>query len=239
MTDELFVFDSQALDELAVRHAVAYRAGDPFPHAVIDGFVPASVAQRLADEFPRQGSGVLRTRNMAQQPGKYGTLGGPGLLRATPFIQHMLWALNSFAVLDFLHKLTGIEGLLADPYFSGGGLHQIVAGGHLDVHADFSHDERIRLHRRINLLLYLNPEWRQEWGGQLELWRPDLSECARSIAPLLNRCVIFNTARDSFHGHPRPLATPEGVTRNSIAIYYYTVDPPAGEGRHATLWQKV
>jgi len=237
--DALFTFDLSHLMQLAAHYAPIYRSAEPFPHVVIDNFLPRDAAMRLMEEFPKPGSGVLQTRFMVQQPGKFGSLGGRNLTKASPFIQHMLLLLNSFPVLDFLTQLTGIENLLSDPYFSGGGLHQIVNGGHLDVHADFSFDERIRLHRRINLLLYLNPVWPENYGGFLELWDRDMKACVHRIAPLLNRCVIFNTTRTSYHGHPQPVRLPEGVTRNSIAIYYYTVDAPDEGGKHGTLWQQL
>ena len=109
------------------------------------------------------------------------------------------------------------------------GLHQIEPGGHLAVHADFNFHEQLRLDRRINLLLYLNDDWDPGWGGALELWRSDMSAMSRSILPLANRCVIFNTTDHSYHGHPEPLACPPGRTRQSLALYYYSNGRPRGE----------
>jgi hypothetical protein len=122
----------------------------------------------------------------------------------------------------FLEELTGINGLIPDPYFEGGGLHETKHGGHLGVHADFNVNERLGLERRLNLLIYLNEDWLDDYGGQLELWSKDMSRCVVRVRPVIGRAVIFNTALDSFHGHPEPLDCPHSRSRRSIATYYYT-----------------
>lgn len=118
--------------------------------------------------------------------------------------------------------MTGIEGLIQDPYLFGGGIHSVGAGGFLKIHADFNWHHKLNLYRRLNLLLYLNSDWQETWGGALELWDVDMASCRVSIPPLINRMVIFNTSDMSFHGHPDPLMCPENRMRNSIALYYYT-----------------
>jgi hypothetical protein len=142
---------------------------------------------------------------------------------------------NSPSMLQFLEGLTNIQGLIPDPYFTGGGLHEISNGGKLGIHADFQVNEELQLKRRINVLIYLNKDWKPEYGGELELWDTAMRDKVVSIAPLFNRCVIFNTDADSFHGHPDPLTTPANVTRKSIALYYYTaqrLENSSGESRH-------
>ncbi len=143
------------------------------------------------------------------------------------------------AFVNFLQLLTGIHGLIPDAYFHGGAFHQMLPGGKLDVHADFNVDEERKLRRRINVLVYFNKAWKDEYGGHLELWDKDLSECKQKIAPLFNRAVIFNTSSTSYHGHPRPLTCPKGMTRKSLAFYYYQSDPEVfkKDFAHNTLWQ--
>jgi len=124
-----------------------------------------------------------------------------------------------------LSELTGIEGLIADEGMEGGGLHQSLRGGYLNVHADFTvHPLHPTWRRRVNLLLYLNERWPPEYGGALELWSKDMRRCVSKIEPLGNRAVIFNTESDSFHGHPDPLQCPAGESRKSLALYYFTVE---------------
>jgi hypothetical protein len=146
---------------------------------------------------------------------------------------------NSAPLLQFLEGLTGIAGLIPDPYFNGAGFHEIAKGGLLGVHADFRIHEKLHLQRRINLLLYLNPVWDKSWGGKLELWDRGMKAAVRSIEPLFNRCVIFNTDATSFHGHPNPLDCPATVTRKSIALYYYTASDRIYEDMpsHGTVYR--
>lgn len=142
--------------------------------------------------------------------------------------------------MEFLEQLTGIQGLVPDPHFIGGGLHQIPRGAKLGIHADFNRYARLKLDRRINALFFLNRDWDPAWGGQLELWDREMKECRRRVDPIFNRLVVFNTTSDSYHGHPDPLACPEHVTRKSIAFYYYSNGRPLRERRiaHSTLWQR-
>ncbi len=140
---------------------------------------------------------------------------------------------------NFLEKLTGISGLIPDPHYLGGGLHQIERGGFLKIHADFNRHSRLKLDRRINVLLYLNRPWEDTWGGHLELWDSTMTICADKIAPLFNRLVVFTTTDSSFHGHPDPLDCPPDVVRRSLALYYYTNGRPEREQSkvHSTLHQ--
>jgi hypothetical protein len=152
----------------------------------------------------------------------------------------LLYELNSSMLVGFLEQLTGIEGLIPDPYFWGGGLHQITRGGYLKVHADFNRYSKLRLDRRLNLLLYLNRDWKEEYGGHLELWNEQMTTCERKILPIFNRCVVFSTTDYSYHGHPDPLNCPEQQTRKSLALYYYT-NGRLEEGVspvHTTLFQR-
>jgi len=131
--------------------------------------------------------------------------------------------LNSAAFVEWLSELTGIPNLKPDPDLEGGGLHQIKAGGHLNIHADFTvHPHHRMWRRRVNVLVYLNEGWQEGYGGHLELWTRDMQRCFKRVLPVFNRCVIFNTDPDSYHGHPHPLTCPETTTRKSIALYYFT-----------------
>ena len=152
----------------------------------------------------------------------------------------LLYQLNGSVFLQFLEQLTGIDGLIPDPYFGGGGLHQIERGGYLKVHADFNWHPKLRLDRRLNLLLYLNKDWKEAYGGHLELWSRNMTRCVQRILPIFNRCVIFSTTDTSYHGHPDPLRCPPSITRKSLALYYYTNGRPEQEqsAPHDTLFQE-
>lgn len=206
-----------ALPDLRARYAAA----EPFPHIMLEDFLDPAVAQRAADEFPPVDperwinyTHVNERKYGNTEPDTWG-----------PTLQALAAELTSPGFVAFLEQLTGIEGLLVDEDFEGGGLHQSLAGGFLNVHADFTvHPHHRHWRRRVNLLVYLNREWDPEWGGDLELWTTDMQRCVERIAPIGNRAVIFNTDADSFHGHPEPLRCPPEVARQSMALYYFTAE---------------
>jgi len=221
-----FVFDAAGLTALARAKRDAYVQATPFPHAVFDNFLPEDVAARLVEEFPRRDSPVWVYNDRPLELEKVQLSEEVDL---PPFTRQVAWAFNSAVFVRFLTELTGIHGLIADSSLWGGGLHQTRTGGLVKVHSDFHRHPVLELDRRLNVILFLNPEWRAEWGGALELWPPDMSRSERSIMPALNRCVIFATDDRSPHGHPDPLACPADVTRNSMAFYYYSNGRPASE----------
>ena len=147
-------------------------------------------------------------------------------------------ALASPAFLSDLSYVTGMPGLLADEQLVGGGIHVTGPGGRLDVHVDFNYIESRKLHRRLNLLLYLNPVWEEQWGGHIQLWDKDVTECRQAFAPALNRCVIFETSDISFHG-VTPVTPAAPFPRQSFATYYYTREaPPHWKGvAHSTIFK--
>jgi hypothetical protein len=152
----------------------------------------------------------------------------------------LFYQFNSKPFLEFLSTLTGIPNLISDPYLRGGGLHQIKRGGFLKIHVDFNKHDHLDLDRRLNVLLYLNTNWKEEYGGHLELWDKDMKQCGSKILPVFNRCAIFSTTSFSFHGHPELLQCPEGMTRKSMALYYYTQGRPSNEvvGIHPTVFKE-
>ena len=215
--------------------AETFRRAEPFPHVVIDGLFEDSVLDDILRRFPAESSSAWERFDNPRER-KLGNLTGLREFDAT--VEAFLCAMSAPGVLGFLERLTGIEGLIPDPYFAGGGLHQIERGGFLDVHADFNWHPALKLDRRLNLLVYLNRDWREEYGGHLELWDGRLSGPVRRILPEFNRTVIFATTDRSFHGHPRPLACPEGRARRSLSFYYYTNGRPESERSdpHDTLF---
>jgi hypothetical protein len=151
----------------------------------------------------------------------------------------LMYHLNSMTFLKFLSSVTGIDHLISDPGFEGGGLHQIVRGGKLGVHADFNKHREFGLDRRLNLLLYLNKDWREEYGGHLQLWNRDMTSCEAKVSPIFNRVMVFGTTDFTYHGHPDPLQCPDGMTRKSLALYYFSNGRPPEEvtDEHSTLFR--
>ena len=215
--NDYLALDVTECRELGRSLAGKYRVAEPFPHIVIDDFLDPAVLRQVLRDFPSSENRAFFNREQERLKYQY----QPYEVQSG-LVRNLFAELNSQAFLGFLEELTGIEGLIADPHFEGGGLHETKRGGHLGVHADFNVHDQLKLERRLNLLVYLNEDWDDEYGGQLELWTKDMSECAVKVSPLLGRAVIFNTALDSFHGHPDPLNCPPERSRRSIATYYYT-----------------
>lgn len=203
-----------------------YLSADPFPHIVLDGLFDDADLEPVLADFPRpEETRWLEFDSPTEK--KLGFYHERSTI--SPRVRAFLDAMNGFEMLMFLEALSGIDGLIPDPYFGGGGIHQIETGGFLKVHADFNVHPKLKIDRRMNMLIYLNKDWREEWGGHLELWNPSATECRVRIAPLFNRTVIFSTTDTSFHGHPHPLLSPPGVTRKSVSLYYYTAGRPEDE----------
>ncbi|NIJ07790.1 Rps23 Pro-64 3,4-dihydroxylase Tpa1-like proline 4-hydroxylase [Sphingomonas vulcanisoli] len=129
--------------------------------------------------------------------------------------------------IKWLQELTGEKALVPDPYLEGGGIHSIGTGGYLKIHADFNWHEPLQLYRRLNVLLYLNDDWQEDWGGRIELFSDPQREPEVSLLPTMNRMLVFTTDDASFHGHRHALSCPADVRRNSIALYYYSAVTPA------------
>lgn len=196
-----------------------YRQNFPCPHILLEGFVDPEVAFAGAQEFPGPSTQAW-IHYKHQNENKLG-LNKRDLF--PPYLAKLTDELNSPQFVSWLSELTGIPGLIADPGLEGGGLHQSTRGGFLNIHADFSmHHYHKNWHRRVNLILYLNPEWMPEWGGAIELWDPQMQNCVAKYPPFLNHALIFNTDENSLHGFPDALQCPEGASRKSLALYYYT-----------------
>jgi hypothetical protein len=221
------------MKELVTQHADAYRTADPFPHIVLDDLFDPELLTQVLAEFDAMDRDKWRARDKDFDR-KWAT---EDIQHFGPITRSFIHQLNGGLFLNFLEGLTGIEGLISDPHLRGGGLHEIRREGALGVHADFNLYPRLNIWRRLNLLLYLNQNWDPAWGGELELWDRAGRKRVKSIVPIFNRVVIFDTSNYSYHGHPHPLMCPPDRSRKSIALYYYTALKPEGEiDPHTTLF---
>ncbi len=235
-----FYFDPDQLIKLGHAMHPRYTEATPYPHIVLDDFLPPKVVKRALKDFPGPECPHYQQPDNANQVFKLGRLQDTYFKGVPDRLRNLLYEFNSKTFIDFLEALTGIKALIPDPHYFGGALHLMLPGGKLDLHADYNKDPRTGLDRRLNVLLYLNENWQDEYGGHLELWDKDLSACEQKIAPIINRCVIFSTTSETFHGHPNPLRCPDGTNRKSLAFYYYTNGRPeeAQTQFHNTLWRE-
>jgi Rps23 Pro-64 3,4-dihydroxylase Tpa1-like proline 4-hydroxylase len=227
------------LEALGKAKAEEYKANTPYPHIYFDNFLPFEVAEAALRDFPEPKEVDWHAYADVNQRKK---LAFDEVEKLPSSIRDVLYFLNSRPMLKFLETLTGIHGMLPDPYYTGGGLHQIRPGGLVEVHADFSYHKGLRLDRRINVLLYLNKDWKEEYGGHFELWDREVKRAEKKILPVFNRCAIFSTTSVSFHGHPIPLACPPNRNRKSLATYYYSNGRPEEDPelthRHEVAFQE-
>lgn len=222
----MYFFSRDELNKVAEEYASAFTNAEPFPHVVIDDFLPLEVATTIGSTFP----------NVNQIDWR---LAGPGDTKHThdskvekittsneenfpEYIRHMMYSFQSGVFLRFMERITEFSDLNPDPYHHGCGLHSTGNGGRLMLHLDASRHPNKDFHQLVNLIYYCTPGWKEEYGGHLELWDKKANRCEKRIAPLFNRVVIFYTGKHSFHGHPQPITCPDGMRRNSLALYYYT-----------------
>jgi hypothetical protein len=225
------------LGERAAELARRFREGKPFPFLVLDDFLPVPLAERLERDYPGPASEFWQRLPAADQRNK---LTCNQEARFPDSIRRVIQELNGGTFLKVLEEVTGIGDLVADTKLVGGGMHQILRGGHLRVHIDYSHHPGNRLNRRLNLLLFLNKDWKEEYGGHFELWDRGVTKSEQKVLPVFNRCVIFATSPTSYHGHPEPLTCPQDRSRKSIALYYYSngrPEEPGSDVEHNTTFR--
>lgn len=223
------------IDRKALRDRVKW--AEPFPFFYLDDFLDQDFAAEVAAAFPtfEEAAGLGQQFEAVNERGKIQV---QDARLFPPALAQLQQELASESWLDLLREVMGIEGLMADPDLVGGGIHETRQHGHLDVHVDFNYLREKQLFRRLNILVYFNPGWEEDWGGKIELWDRDVRVCHHSLAPAFNRCVVFETSEVSFHG-VTALSCPDGVVRKSFAGYYYTADAPAdwsGE-HHSTVFR--
>lgn len=209
-----------------------FRTAKPFPHVVIDGVCEDGELRDAVKHWPTDPE-AFRT----YQKGKRSTIPHSGPLHS------LLLESRSDAFAAFLSDLGAVPGLIIGDNFSGGGYAEVVSGGFLPMHCDFNtakHETYGTIYRRINCLLYLNLKWKPEWNGALELRRkPSDTKDSVTIEPMFNRMVVFESSERSWHGHPKELACPRGVTRRYLGIYGFTAEKPKWfKTQHSTIYAR-
>ncbi|MBI1817055.1 MAG: 2OG-Fe(II) oxygenase [Deltaproteobacteria bacterium] len=201
-----------------------FQAARPFHFICVDGLLRAEFAEQVARAYPTfaEARRVGKTFATVNERGKV-QISDPQHFPEPIRTLHEILAAPEF--LATLSHITDIPALLADEQLAGGGMHLMAANSRLDLHADFNIIPRRGLYRRLNILLFLNRDWPAAWGGGLQLWDATVTHCDREVAPILNRCVLFETTAPGFHGVSK-VGCPEAMTRNSFAAYYYTTQPP-------------
>jgi hypothetical protein len=211
------MFDDRRYARMALNDPYSTRG--PCPHACFDNFLPAGLAPLIADVYPEIASDGWTVHSNEHADRKF--LGDE--TKVDPLFRAFMQATASRQFLLFLETLTGIEGLIPDPYYIGGGAMTAGRGDKLDMHIDFNWHYKLRAHRRCNALFYLTPDWKPTWGGDLVLGK---NQSVR-YPPFFNRCIVFSTTEDSWHGQPHAITCPAGMLRRVFSAFYYTAASPA------------
>lgn len=211
------MFDSRRYSHMA--KTAAYLTRPPIPHAHFDAFLPDGLATAISGAFPDRSNEGWTVHSNEHADRKF--LGDE--TKVHPTFRTFMQATASRQFLLFLETLTGIDGLIPDPYYIGGGAMTAGRGDKLDMHIDFNWHYKLHAHRRVNALFYLTPGWLPEWGGDLALGNPP----AVSYQPAFNRLIVFSTSEDSWHGQPDPIVCPPGNLRRVFSAFYYTAASPS------------
>ena len=213
----LNIFDNKKYAKMAIKLSKNYLNQKPFPSIQIKNFLPINLAKQIYEEYPNYHEKKIwinyNNKNAMNKKSCQDE-------RLFPLkIRNLFRELNSRQFILFLETLTGIDGLIPDPYFMGGGIHIAKSEGFLKKHIDFNWHHKLQAFRRVNVLIYLTPNWKKSYGGELEL---SSGKNKISHLPIFNSCVVFNTSDKSFHGHPQPLKINQNIFRRVLNIYYYT-----------------
>ncbi len=210
---------------------------DPVPNFCFDNFLDVDFANEVYDAFPSYEEALKVGRQFAAVNEKFKVQ----ITDSKHFPKPILELHEMLASDDFVAKVSdmlNIPNLIADPHLNGGGIHETNSGGHLDVHIDFNYVKQKQWHRRVNILLYFNKQWKEEYGGYFELWDKDVKHRKEHFAPDFNRACGFATGKTSWHG-VTPITCPSDMVRKSFAVYYYTKEPPTDwDGvEHSTIFK--
>jgi len=240
-----FFFSRKEMHELAAKLRQNFASAQPYPHVIVDNFLPLDFALQIAKAFP----GIDEIDWKFEGPGDTKHSGDRNIEKVStsneelfpPLVRMMMMQFQSGIFCNFLSRLTGYEHLQPDPNHFGCGLHSTGNGGRLMVHIDASRHPNKDLHQLINCIYYCTPEWKEAYGGGLELWNEDATKCVTTVPPLFNRLAIFKVSGRTWHGHPHPVQCPPHLRRNSLALYYYTTDTFATDYEYTNFvrWKRV
>jgi hypothetical protein len=203
--------------------ATAYREAKPFPHLVLHDLFP----QKRLDDLVREIASIREDGWVIHEDPQLSKANLRSAVDLGESGKRHVALLHSAEFLYMISEITGIWGLVPDPYLAGSGYHLLGSGDVFDVHADRSLDHNTGLTRRVAMITYLNHDWLPNYGGQLELWSTDATHCERVVEPSFNTTIIFEVGDHNFHG-VRPVETPKGLARKSFATYFHTVGGATG-----------
>ncbi|TAF65715.1 MAG: 2OG-Fe(II) oxygenase [Cytophagales bacterium] len=208
-----------------------FNTTQPYKHLVMDNFLEEAFANTIHDYFPAIDVLNKHYKGLNEQKSE-----GSNFEAFHPSFSQLRQMLMSKEFCQWVSDIVGIPDLFITDDKLGTGLHQGGNGSFLDIHIDFNIHTEKNVHRRLNLLIYMNKDWKDEYGGHLEMWNSNMTQCEKKVAPLFNRCVIFETNEISYHGYSK-VTLPEGLTRRSFYAYFYTDIREGATKYHDTVFK--
>ena len=213
------------------QYKLAFQEAKPYRHLVIDEFLRPEIAAALYAHFPSMQALKTHWKRLNENKSE-----GSDFSQLHPCFSDLKQAVFHQEVANWITAITGIKDVFITDDSMGTGLSQGGDGSFLDVHIDFNVHHLSNVHRRLNLLLYLEKDWKEEYGGHLEMWNADVTNCVKKVRPDFNRCIIFETNEISYHGYSK-ISLPTGVTRKSFFAYFYTKEREGAVGYHDTIFK--
>ena len=226
------MIQSHLLNESTVESLrTQFLKSSPYPNLVIDNFFKSKVAEKLHEFFPnlefmrKRWKGINENKSEDANFSEY-----------KPVFQEVKSYFSSPEFYDWISQITGIEKVFITDDTLGCGLHQGGSGSFLDIHVDFNIHPKHNVHRRLNMLTYLEKDWKESYDGSLEMWNKEMTRCEKRILPLFNRAVLFETSEISYHGYGQ-ITLPKNITRKSMYCYFYTKERSDAVGYHDTVFR--
>ena len=226
------IFNKQLFDPAYIKQqSESFQSSKPYKHMVIENFLQEDFANTLYEHFPTMDKLSKHYQGLNEKKSE-----GSNFNTFHPAYSELRAALNSAEVRKVLEEMTGVKDIYSTDDNLGAGIHQGTNGSYLDVHIDFNIHYEKNINRRFNLLIFLNKNWKEEYGGKAEMWNEDVTECVQAYLPSFNRCVIFETNEISYHGYSK-ITIPENESRKSFYCYYYTDIRDKAAKYHDTIFK--
>jgi len=225
------MINKKLYDEEFIREAKRkYTEATPFKFLIIDEFLDASAANQLSKYFPSLAKMNVNYNGLNEKKTEHSSFS-----ELNNYFTQLKEKFFQQSFVNLIQKITGLEKLHLTNDRYGYGLHQGGKGSFLDIHIDYNLHPVEKKQRRLNLLLFLSHKWEDTWGGDLQFWNQDVTNCMRSIKPVFNRCVIFECNEISYHGYNK-ITCPDNITRKSFYLYFFS-SPTVKLSFHDTVFK--
>ena len=209
------IFDKIYLNKTSLKE-MFYATKENIGYIYLDDLLTNEIASKIQDVFPKPEQMILKKslredKYIAAQMNNF-----------NPFLEELIYAFQDKKVVDLIGEICDIDTLFPDENLYAGGLSSMGYKQFLNPHLDNSHDKDRERWRVLNLLFYVTPDWKEEYGGNLELWPEGLNEKQITVHSKFNRLVVMATHNQSLHS-----VSPVNYQgfRCCVSNYYFSKTP--------------